>query len=43
LWLDPAALIQWDSRRMQAFLQAGLATAEHTAFVQQLAAARVSQ
>jgi Uma2 family endonuclease len=43
LWLDPAALIQWDSRRMQAVLQAGLATAEHTAFVQQLAAARVSQ
>lgn len=43
LWLDPAALIQWDIRGMQAVLQAGLATAEHTAFVAQLAAGRTSK
>jgi hypothetical protein len=37
LWLDPAALIAGDGARLIAVLQEGLASAEHTAFVQRLA------
>jgi Uma2 family endonuclease len=33
LWLDPAALLRGDTRRMQEVLNQGLATAEHAAFV----------
>lgn len=38
LWLDPAALFGLDSRALQAALQKGLATSEHAAFVDLLAA-----
>lgn len=38
LWLDPAALIRRDAAAVLAVLQRGLASAEHAAFVQQLAA-----
>jgi Uma2 family endonuclease len=40
LWLDPAALLAGDTRRLRAVLDLGCATAEHAAFVAQLAAAR---
>ena len=38
LWLDPAALLALDSRRMLEVLQQGLNTPEHAAFVKKLAA-----
>ncbi len=38
LWLDPAALLAGDTRRVLDILTAGLATAEHTAFAADLAA-----
>jgi Uma2 family endonuclease len=37
LWLDPAALLRGDQDRVVEVLQVGLATAEHAAFVTQLA------
>jgi Uma2 family endonuclease len=40
LWLDPAALLTRDTRRLRAVLDQGLATPEHAAFVARLAAAR---
>jgi hypothetical protein len=40
LWLDPAALLVRDTRRLRAVLDQGLATPEHAAFVARLAAAR---
>jgi Uma2 family endonuclease len=36
LWLDPAALLGGNTRRMQEVLNQGLASAEHTAFVTSL-------
>jgi len=42
LWLDPAALIQQDVRRLQAPLRTGLATPEHVAFAARLAAGRTA-
>jgi Uma2 family endonuclease len=38
LWLDPAALLSGDQPRVRAILEVGLASAEHAAFVAQLAA-----
>lgn len=40
LWLDPAALLRLDGRRLLEVLRQGLATPEHAAFVSRLAAAR---
>jgi Uma2 family endonuclease len=40
LWLDPAALLAHDTRRLRAVLDQGLATPEHVEFVTRLAAAR---
>jgi hypothetical protein len=40
LWLDPAALLARDRRRLRAVLDQRLATPEHTAFVAKLAKAR---
>jgi hypothetical protein len=40
LWLDPAALLAGDTRRLRGVLDLGCATPEHAAFVAQLAAAR---
>ena len=40
LWLDPKALLVGDLRRMLAVLRQGLATPEHTGFVQDLAGRR---
>jgi hypothetical protein len=40
LWLDPAALIRGDTKRLRAVLDLGLATPEHAAFVAKLAAAK---
>jgi Uma2 family endonuclease len=37
LWLDAAALLRHDRKRMQAVLRQGLATPEHAAFVEKLA------
>jgi Uma2 family endonuclease len=37
LWLDPAALLRRDGRRVREVLQQGLATPEHAAFVARLA------
>jgi Uma2 family endonuclease len=37
LWLDPAALLQLDGRRLKEVLRQGLATPEHAAFVAKLA------
>jgi Uma2 family endonuclease len=37
LWLDPAALLRRDSRRLLAVLREGLASTEHAAFVTRLA------
>ncbi len=42
LWLDPAALLRGDTRRLRAVLDLGCATPEHAAFVARLAAARAS-
>jgi len=36
LWLDPAALIAGDGPRLTAVLQQGIASSEHTAFVERL-------
>jgi hypothetical protein len=40
LWLDPAALLAGDTRRLRAMVDLGCATPEHAAFVARLAAAR---
>lgn len=40
LWLDPAALVRSESRRLHEVLRQGLATPEHAAFVTALDAAR---
>ena len=40
LWLDPAALLRGDRRRLHAVVNLGCATPEHAAFVARLAAAR---
>jgi hypothetical protein len=40
LWLDPAALVVRDTRRLRMVLDQGLATPEHAAFVAKLSAAR---
>jgi Uma2 family endonuclease len=40
LWLDPTALIEGDAARVLAVLQQGVASPEHAAFVERLAAAR---
>ena len=40
LWLDPAALVAGQTRRVLEVLQAGLDTQEHKAFVQQLSSRR---
>ena len=40
LWLDPAALLAGDRRRLRAVVELGCATPEHAAFVARLAAAR---
>jgi len=39
LWFDPAALLRFDSARLMAVLQQGLASREHAAFVKRLQAA----
>jgi Uma2 family endonuclease len=36
LWLDPAAFVKLDSRRVMAVLRKGLASPEHAVFVQKL-------
>ena len=38
LWLDPAALIRGDTRRLRAVVDQGVTTPEHGAFIAQLAA-----
>src|SRR5208337_3136912 len=40
LWLDPAALLKGDTRRLRAVVELGCATPEHTAFVARLAEPR---
>src|SRR5262249_18331242 len=40
LWLDPAALLAGDTRRLRPVVELGCATPEHVAFVARLAAAR---
>jgi hypothetical protein len=40
LWLDPAALLERNTRRLRAVLDQGLATREHAAFVARLTAVR---
>jgi Uma2 family endonuclease len=40
LWLDPAAFLKRDGKRLFQVLREGLASAEHAAFVRKLAAAR---
>jgi Uma2 family endonuclease len=40
LWLDPAALLRQDGQALTEVLRQGLASAEHSAFVARLAAAR---
>jgi Uma2 family endonuclease len=40
LWLDPAALLARDTRRLRAVVDLGVATPEHAAFVARLAEAR---
>lgn len=42
LWIDAAAVLAKDYRRMMATLEQGLATPEHAEFVQRLAAARAA-
>jgi hypothetical protein len=39
LWLDPAALLNGDTRRLRAVVDLGCATTNHAAFVARLAAA----
>ena len=39
LWLDPAALLAGDRRRLRAVVDLGCATPEHAAFVARLAEA----
>jgi Uma2 family endonuclease len=41
LWLDPAALIRGDTKRLRAVLDLGLATPDPAAFIARLAAAKV--
>jgi len=36
LWLDPAALLRGDRRKLMAVLRRGLASKEHRAFVEKL-------
>ncbi len=43
LWLDPEALFAQDLDRLIEVLDQGLATPEHSAFVQKLAAARAGR
>jgi Uma2 family endonuclease len=43
LWLDPAALLSYDLTRVLAVLQQGLASPEHSAFVEGLKRARANQ
>ena len=43
LWIDPPALFARDYHRLMAVLQRGLASPEHAAFVQKLAAARAGK
>jgi Uma2 family endonuclease len=43
LWLDPAALVRGDTRRLRQVLDQGLATPGHAAFVAELAARRAPQ
>lgn len=40
LWLDPAAIVNNDSRRVLAVLRKGLASPEHAAFVKRMTAAK---
>ncbi|MGC8642133.1 MAG: Uma2 family endonuclease [Isosphaeraceae bacterium] len=40
LWLDPAALLKGDTRRLRAIVELGCATPEHAAFVARLAKLR---
>jgi hypothetical protein len=40
LWLDSAALLERDTRRLRAVLDQGLATPEHAEFVAKLAVVR---
>ncbi len=40
LWLDPAALLNGDTRRLRAIVDLGCATSEHAAFVARLAGTR---
>jgi hypothetical protein len=42
LWLDPAALLAGDTRRLRAIVEQGCATSEHAAFVAKLASNRQS-
>jgi hypothetical protein len=42
LWLDPAALISRDKATVNAVLQKGIASAEHTEFVARLEHAQLS-
>jgi Uma2 family endonuclease len=43
LWLDPAALLAGDTRRLREVVDLGVATSEHAAFVARLEAARGDQ
>lgn len=43
LWLDPAALLAGDRRRLRMVLDLGCATPEHAAFVERLAQARTKR
>jgi hypothetical protein len=40
LWLDPAALLQADTRRLRAVVDLGCATADRAAFINRLTAGR---
>jgi Uma2 family endonuclease len=42
LWLDPAALLAGDARRLRQVVEQGLATPEHAAFVARLATSRAT-
>ncbi len=43
LWLDPAAMIRGDMKKVLAVVQRGIDSAEHAAFVQRLHAARAEE
>jgi Uma2 family endonuclease len=43
LWLDSAALLRLDGKRVKEVLQQGVATPEHAAFVERLAAVRANR